>query len=423
MRLSVAGQPTQIWCPVDSLKEFPGAWETAGEHTVVCAWPGVYLTGGAIHIVLPRCYATAKPEVATTIRAALTFIGVLRRYRDHPERRAVDESTGETSLAELGGFESDALAWLEVALLLERDATESGPLYVVQRSVSPRHQGRIHWHQTQQRGFHVVDGAEVMSSPLWRARTGINPDDELTQLHGSTIQSIRAVLGLGPGNIKPFGASDALSILNRREPTLFTDRHRRVARWLRQYWGSPSGRGDTHRVRSSAIWSPAFPLVWEEMLRQVLHGRRMEPPRGTYRLHGGTQAGLRLIPDFTVRQDGVLWIVDAKHYAITAMPGTASLAKQLLYRWLSSIESGFGEHSLRAIRSLFVMPSVEFETPFTILGNHELAGDNDENHHFGQVWVIAVNFEHVARRYISATASDEYLPGSSGVLSSAGLPG
>ena len=395
----VAGRPTAAWCGAEGLAALGDAWELNDDGDLVCSAPGVYVVDGATRFVLPRCYGSvAVLEGNIALRAALVLLRALSRYRLRSNQRAVSGMTGATALREVGAID-DALGWLEVALLLSEDAVRNGPLYVATSRVSPRREGRIHWPRTQQRGFHVVDGAEIMTSPLWRSRHGIDPEDALTRLHVDTCTSISATLGIGVAGVRRWTNAEALSVLDRREYALYADRHRVVARWLRQYWAGAMGAVGARRAGVAALWAPAFPLVWEAMLREVMGGRAFAMPPGTYRLTSGTSAGLRLVPDFVIDREGTRLVVDAKHYALDSLPGTESLAKQLLYRWFASRESGHGDVALADVVSVFVLPAVRRAVVADMLGAHDLDGEESGPRAFGRVWVLAVDFEVVAEAY------------------------
>lgn len=398
MSVVVAGLPQGAWCTAATLVELGEIWRFDETGGVVCDAPGIYVVDGTVRFVLPRCYAAAIPEGAASLRAALLLLRTMARYRLRPNQHAVDGAGADAGVREKGDV-NDVLAWLEVALLLVEDAERHGGLTIATSKVSARRQGRIHWPTTQQRGFHIVDGAEVMTSPLWQSRRDIDPEDALTRLHLDTCGAIRASLGQGVSVSRPWTQPEALSVLNRRERALFADRHRLVARWLRQYWTSAVGTIGARRSGVSALWAPSFPLVWEVMLREVLGGRPFGMPPGTYRLADGVQRGLRLIPDFVVDADQKRFIVDAKHYALDDLPRSESLAKQLLYRWFASRESGHGKVSLGDIVSVFVLPAVGRRMVSDVLGCHTL--DGEEGRAFGQVWVVAADFETVAAAYLA----------------------
>lgn len=136
------------------------------------------------------------------------------------------------------------------------------------------------------------------------------------------------------------------------------------------------------------------------MLREVMRGRPFGMPAGTYSLEAGLQPGLRLIPDFIVDAEGKRFIVDAKHYALDDLPRTESIAKQLLYRWFASRESGHGKVALCDIVSVFVLPAVGRGVVSDVLGSHGLEGEQGKGA-FGEVWVVATDFESVAEGYLS----------------------
>lgn len=402
MSVVVAGRPSADAGITESMAEFGGAWRLDRDGAVVCDAPGIYVADGVVRFVLPRCYADAAPEGSAALRAALVLLRVLTRYREYPDRRAVDDSFGDATLREVGDIRDD-LGWLEVALMLAEDWERSGALYISTPEVSPRRQGRVHWARTQQRAFHVVDGPDVMTSPMWRSRRGIDPEDTLTQLHVDTCSAIRAMLGRGGGTGARWTSAEALSVLNAREYTLFADRHRQVARWLRHYWTTAAGGLSGRRAGVAALWSPQFPLVWECMLRDVMGGRPLRMPPGTYHLVGAPpQVGLRLIPDFTVRVGHRLLVVDAKHYSLDDLPRTESIAKQLLYRWFASRESGHGTVALADVASVFIVPVVASGAP-KVVGRHVLAGETGGAHPFGGVLVLAADFEGVADAYVGET--------------------
>jgi len=199
-------------------------------------------------------------------------------------------------------------------------------------------------------------------------------------------------------------------VLNRREHALFADRHRTVARWLRQYWTATTGAPGARTSGVTALWSPTFPLVWEEMLREVMGGRPFGMPAGAYRLAAATRPGLRLVPDFVVDAGGKRLVVDAKHYGIDHLPGADSLSKQLLYRWFASRESGHGDVALADLVSVFILPAVGRNVVADVLGAHELDGETEEPHAFGRVWVLAADFETVAEAYSSGRKAPELVP-------------
>jgi len=396
---TIAGLPTPAWCTFDKLTAFGDAWKER-DGAFVCSAPGIYVVDGVVRCVLPRCYRDVDPPQGTgAVRATLSLLRVMGRYRLRGKQRAVVGASAEAAIREIGGTD-DALGRLEVALLLVDDFSRSGPIYITTSDISPRRQGRIHWPKTQRHGFHAVSGAEVMTSPLWRSRRGVDPEDALTMLHVDTCASIRAQLGMGVTVGRVWSSAEALSVLDQRERGLYADRHRLVARWLRQYWGGAIGVLSARRSELAAQWSPAFPLVWETMLREVVRGRSFSMPTGTYRLVSGAQGGLHLIPDFVIDRAGTRLIVDAKHYDLSSMPGTESIAKQLLYRWFASHESGHGDVAMDEIISVFALPAVGRHKTVDVLGTHRLDGEeDDERDAFGRVIVVAVDYETVAHAY------------------------
>jgi len=398
MTVFVAGQPGPPWCSASSLAALNEAWRADSVGSVICQSPGVYFADGAARIVLPRCYAGIALG-DNGHRAALVLLRALEQYRRHPRRGAVEEESGEVTIRNIDSVH-DTMAWLEAALLLSEDFTRNGPLYLASTAISPRRQGRVHWVKTQRNAVHVVDGANVMASPLWRARRTIDPEDLLTRLHVDTCAETRSELGRGANTGRVWSPSDALSILDRRDRGLFADRHRTVALWLRQYWTSIARSGGTRRAGVSALWSPSFPLVWEEMLRTVMAGRSLRMPQGTYRIGASSQVGLHLIPDFVVDSRSALLVVDAKHYDLATLPQSESLTKQMLYRWFASAESGHGSMPMAVIHSVFVLPAVGRPQSLEVIGVHELAQERGPGA-FGRVWVAAADFETVATAFAS----------------------
>jgi hypothetical protein len=392
MSIAIVGVRTEPWCSPDGLTNLGGTWSIEGRH-VVCNAPGIYVVRGKTRFVLPRCYVGAQTlHGAGAIRAALRLLSVLNRYRKQAAQRSVHEATQEISLRECGDI-IDTLTWVESGLLLFDDAAQHGPIMFATPQLSPKREGRIHWGLTQQRGAHVVDGAEVVTSPLWRSRFAINPEDPLTRLHADTCSAIRAQFGLGTVSTRIWTPPEAIAVLDQREHAIYMDRHRRVVGWLRQYWQGRSGALDSRTSAISAVWSPSFPLVWEAMVGEVLRGRRFWLPRGTYHLDsGGMQTGLRLVPDFVVDVDGKRLIVDAKHYGLDDLPETQSIAKQLLYRWYASSESGHGDVPLAAIQSVFMLPSVGYSSIGQTLGWHELDPVDGAADVFSRVHVVAADF-------------------------------
>jgi hypothetical protein len=413
MTVGVAGVAQRLWCPEEALASFGNAWRSADVDQVVCDAPGVYFAGGAMRVVLPRCYSSAPPSASSassSLNAALLLLRVMAKYRGRRSQRSVVGDDAASHLREIGGID-DELAWLDVALQLLADADEHGPIVVAEPKTSPRERGRVHWAVTQQRALHIVDGPNIVSDPLWQSRRAINPLDELTQLHGDTFSSLRSKLTAASDSGAEWTAHRALAVLDRRERSLFSDRHRRVARWLRQLWTQASMSPTSRQSRVAALWAPAFPMIWEAMLRDVMRGRPLELPSGAYKLSTGDQAGLRLIPDFVVDHGGVRFIIDAKHYSLEDLPRSESITKQLLYRWFASTESSHGTRPIADIISVFALPSVG-RASCELLGRHELAGEMGERD-FGRIWVIAADYERVGRAYLDAVPS----PPITGVLS------
>jgi hypothetical protein len=142
-----------------------------------------------------------------------------------------------------------------------------------------------------------------------------------------------------------------------------------------------------------------IPLVWETMLREVIGGHPFGMPPGTYRLTAGNQAGLRLIPDFVIDHGGKRLIVDAKHYDLSSMPGTESIAKQLLYRWNVAVPRLGAREPMKEIISVFALPAVGRHKTVDVLGVHGLEGEGEANAAFGRVVVVAADYEKVADAY------------------------
>lgn len=410
MSVLVAGQPAAAWCTTDRFVGPSGPWRTEPDGSVICDAPGVYIADGAVRIVLPRCYRGSETEGPAALQAALVLLRALNRYRLRADLRAVEQNWGEVGLREVGAVD-DSLAWLETSLLLAEDAKRNGGLYVASTDVSPRRQGRIHWAKTQQRGFHVVDGAEVLTHPHWRSRHGIDPEDLFTQLHLDTCAAIGGALGRGFVEGRRWTSTEAVSVLDRCEKNLYADRHRLVARWLRHYWTRTSAPGNSRQSDVSALWAPNFPMVWEAMLREVMGGRPLGIPGGTYRMRDGRRmAGLRLLPDFVVDSGGLRYVVDAKHYHKEKPPATESLAKQLLYRWFASVESGHGDVPIRDVVSVFMLPCVGGKAVVDVFGDHVIDQEADLPHAFGRVWVVLTDFETVAEAYFACRRMPELVP-------------
>ena len=146
------------------------------------------------------------------------------------------------------------------------------------------------------------------------------------------------------------------------------------------------------------------------MLREVMGGRAFAMPGGSYVLGKALQPGLRLVPDFAVDVDGLRLIVDAKHYGMDRLPGTESVAKQLLYRWFASAESGHGDLPITDVFSVFMLPAVGRAAVMDVLGAHELDREADLPSAFGRVWVVAADFETVAEAYGAGRRAPELVP-------------
>jgi hypothetical protein len=394
--VAVAGVPMPAWCESDALAGIGECWSDAGDGRVVCEAPGIYFAGGTVRFVLPRCYSLAPPSGSAALGAALLLCRALFRYREHG-RRAVGDQQGLAALRDFGRIDA-GLAWLEVALQLLEEERRNGLVYVASTDVSPHRPGRIHWPRTQRNAVHVVDGAEVATSPLWRSRYAIDPDDDLTQLHRDTCAEVRGKLGMPGIAVRRWSSTLAMSVLDRRERAMYADRHKTVARWLRTYWARTAGVANTRRTEVAALYSPHFPLVWEAMLRTVLAGEVFGLPHGTYVIDGVEQPGLRLIPDFVIDVGDVRCVVDAKHYDLASMPKSESLTKQMLYRWFASHESGRGIRPIDKVRSVFVLPVVGRGTPMVELGAHSIV-EGEEAFGLGRVAVFGANFEKIVAAY------------------------
>ncbi len=364
------------------------------------AAPGVFAIAGRPLVVLPRCYANVPLPATALLSAALSVVQVLATYRRRKAQKLVQSNAPDLGLRTVGRAE-DLLEHLEAAMLLDADHRRHGPLRVARRRRAQRTNGRIDWPRTVRRSVHVAapDGNVTVADP-WLVRHAIEPRDPLTELHVASSLEANSLLHGAPPPPRTWPRREALALLDRREHELFQDRHRHVHGLLRRYHSASAG-GRTARTQDvAALYASDFALIWEAMLSVALGADTSRRFHGHYHRVDGTRgAGVTLLPDAVVElPEGVL-VVDAKHYRPDRLPATESIAKQLLYRWLLSCESGHGRVPMDRILNVFALPMAS-DTLARSLAVHRLDGDQGA-HAFGTIHVLEVGFQPIADAFVS----------------------
>lgn len=399
MTLAIAaGQAFEPWFGPDALTDPEAPVRLDAQGCRVDA-PGLYAFDGRLVAVLPHCFAERPPAPKHHPAAAIAMVRVLSSYRQRRQRLVVDAERSVALRATGDGV--DLLHQLEAVLLLDADHRQHGPLHLTRRQRGQRRPGRIDWPRTVRHSVHVVapDGNITVPDP-WHTRQALAPRDPLTELHAHTVGAGRALLLGEPAPPAVWARHDALALLRRREHELFQDRHRTVHGHLWRFHEARGGPAGAARRRVGGLYASDFALIWEAMLDTALGGRASVAFQGDYHLvDGGTSLGAHLRPDTIVDLDDVCLVVDAKHYTRGTLPRTESLAKQFLYRWMLSAESGHGHRPLAAIRNVFALPGRHPESPVRLLATHRLRSEHGDAD-FGVVWAVSIDYDRVAEAFV-----------------------
>lgn len=366
--------------------------------------PGVFAIAGRPLVVLPRCFGAVVLTPSMGLQAALAMVRTLSTYQRRAKQRSVHDAQPDFGLRSVGDS-SDLLERLEAALLLDTDLRRHGPIRVARRQRHQQRPGRTDWPRTVRRSVHVAtpDGNVTVADP-WRVRHALDPRDPLTDLHVDSGQSASALLHGDPPPPSRWPRRDALALLARREHELFQDRHRHVHALLRRFHSASGGRRGHRTQDVAALYASDFALIWEAMVAVALGADTRRRFTGRYHRHDGTSdGGLTLLPDSVVTLADGLLVVDAKHYRPEKLPATESLAKQLLYRWMLSEESGHGTVPLSRIRNVFALPAA-IDAWVRRLAVHRLDGELGDLG-FGVVHVVELGFLPVSRAFVRGQAA------------------
>lgn len=377
-------------------------------------YPGVLAHQGRLVVVLPRFYAGASADHLDD--APLVFLGALCRVLREARRSVTDHDVWLEQAVIASDQAWQLLDQIEAALLLARDHAEHGPIRIHEAVASQRVPGAIRWSRTIARSVAVVSGGSVTMADPVQVRRRIDLQHPLTALHEAVCAEVHAVLGLGGDVAEPVVRRAARATLERYDRALFQDRHRIVADLIARYLGA-AGLGGAREARQvHGVLANSFPMVWERMLKLVLGPERPPSlPGGSYRGPAGTavSGGLRLIPDLVIdgRVDDqpVIVVLDAKDYApgqTGHWPDTASIGKQLLYRYLLSDQYKPGQLGLAHIGNAFALPARLTGDHHACCAVHDLDGETGPAP-FGRIVCVDVDFDRVARAYVRGQRDGE----------------
>lgn len=375
-------------------------------------------TSRGVVAVLPPCFARDEmhhPPLPDT----LSLMRVLRRYRrDDAARRAVrEEETGYSRPAPAGG--RSLLAVVDAGLELIADFLDHGPLRFQRKVVRQVDRGRIDWARTVNREVALIcDGMPVYPQPYHRFLQ-VDELHPLTQAHAATVADacremayenvvVEAGIATRDADVRRIPR-----ILAAERGRVFRDRDHRACQLMAAYWLSRDLTPQSKRAAAFDV-TDNFELVWEEMCRSVLGGRRrsvgLDMPPGQYcDIYGHRMGnGLDLRPDIVMTGPGgsPVYILDAKFYTSGGYPGSGDVLKQLAYaHFLSDFWRTAGGGKTDAI-SCFLFPALWSGGSWArVTGRHVVRGGTGKPMG-GDVWLVEVDYRRLAAAYGSRQRLD-----------------
>jgi hypothetical protein len=376
-------------------------------------------TSRGIFGVLPACYASTTRR-HPPLPDALLLMRVLRRYRhDGAARRAV---RGESSASPrpFAGGSRGLLGVVEAGLELVSDYQDQGLLRFRRQVLAQSDRGRIDWPRTVTReSAFFCEDAPLYLRPHRRL---LKYDDAhpLTHAHATTLADACRQMGLQQTgatlvpheSVSPSRIRRTLLVERSR---VYRDRDLRVCQLIGAYW---SGRELASLVVRRADWDVTdnFELVWEEMCRVVLGGRRrpegLDMPGGRYfALDGepiGMGSGLDLRPDILLaeRDSRDVLVLDAKFYTANALPKTADILKQLAYGHFLSASWRPALKAPRLVTNAFLFPALwDGGNWVRVVGRHVVHGGAGKPMG-ADIWLVEADYRRVANAYAARRRLD-----------------
>lgn len=369
------------------------------------AAPGFFSLEGETRLVLPRAFRR-EIETSSSSLARLVFLTVacIEKFWREKTRRSVGQTDEDLPFLSCGDPSrlSDSL---KAALLLWQDYREFGEFVQSRRLVSAELPGRILWDKTLRHGQPTFSRFGTVFQSVYRRSVRRDPKDELTGLHRASCLTVGRWLGRSKAVVSAPSTSAARSILSAYKHRCFSDRQRRVHGLLERFYQLAGASAQARPI--SALFLKNFEILWERALQVALgHDSALRGPSltGFYQIHESNARlrGLSLRPDIlTVVKAGEhphLLVLDAKDYQDGSWPKSKDIAKQMLYRFLLSCESGGGAWPLARIANAFLFPASLKSRAVALRGYHDT--HQALEHGLGHIWGIDLDAARVLDTYL-----------------------
>lgn len=378
--------------------------------------PGIALIRGQLFACLPRTY---KPFLFRHPDSIVLVVGLLlktlRKYKlDTDKKKAVRDET--RSLLHNGPMaRNSVLDRMCAAIELLEEFRHHGQFVLSIKKTGPNIRGRTHWKQTLQSFPPAGHPKNEVFQGFVQSRTQRTVEHPLCRVHRLALVEARAALGFGFGreqdeHLRRSSRVEVLRTINEHKHEVFSDRARRIIILLNKLYKGGTTDTPIDDLKISYMFAPKFHHVWEAMLSSVLRPLSFKKtPSGEYLagdkpLEKHYSEGLRHIPDIVLEDDKGLYILDAKDYPPGDYPKTHDISKQILYRLLYSNLFDDKNIDFSKTHNAFLLPG-NTKNGVTHQGRHRFCNDDPQG--WGNIACLTIDYERVARAYVSNRTNPE----------------
>ena len=380
------------------------------------AAPGFARVEGRLVVALPKAYVGGLPETeAARTKAAMLLVRVLlRAHREHVGGKLLP---GDEPLVTFGLDAPGALQAVEAGLLLRQDFRQNGLYWTRGARLRTNTPGApVDWSRTMARFAPALtrDGP-VFFEPVHRVRAR-DADDPTHRLHAVVLRRVLTETGeeasvpptrpLSPGELAEL-ARNPRGLIGRLLGRTYRDRGRRLLHLAGAWLEANRLDVTSTAARPFLLAAPRFEVVWERMLKDVLHdpaeallvGRGLwTSSTGATRPGIGPQAdAIRLWTQTAPRQR---FVFDAKDKRVKPRGPSGSEGdhyKQTMYGLLAATAGD-------VVTNVLLFPDAASGRLVRPLGAHSWPTLTDLPQ--TQVFEVGVDYERLARSWVGADAID-----------------
>lgn len=347
------------------------------EQEVVFKICGFYIAKNDFFIILPKGVNSSLIDTPSTNSylhtLVVNLIKSLQRYYNEDVNRELENTFCQNSSTNFP---------LEPLLEILDDYINNGELINYKTTYSKSNIGRINWKKTINKCSPYMVNNQLVYLDFIIQKNKIDLENIIYKIYKSTLEKAVSYLGW-MFNIDISIEEDSLNhdyqeiinILNIQLQSVYTDRELRIYKALLSYYkGIEDNKSTARDTDSIFFFSSHFHTVWEKICHTLLKGEALEKyniPRPYWKIGESEKQYTKQIPDILFTHDSDLYIVDAKYYSLTKLPGWPDLVKQFFYNLTLT--------QYRNKTNIFILPSSHQDTFIKYYG----FADVEQSENFG----------------------------------------